>query len=101
MKIEFKGYIKSVMSPVDRKGTLVQDIVIRIPERKDEFETVVSKEQFYPMALMREKIDEYKLQYLIGKKVMVTGYLNGREIVTQSGIQYGLSLVVKEIKFLD
>lgn len=104
MNIEIKGFIHVVnnqTTTTTTKGSyLKQIIVIRKPGFTDEFGDKKGKDQFFPVTLADDACKKFSAQLVKDKKVIATCYLNGYEHNSGNGSQYGLTINLKDLKFL-
>ena len=105
MKIEIKGFLHEIEKERTVSGkngdTRIKDLLIKIPERKDDFGDVVQEVQFYPVSVFNKRIEELPLFLEKGAKVKVTCYLQSRAWHKENeGTRYNLGLVLAKLEVI-
>lgn len=79
MKIEIKGRLKSVSTPETKSEKFTVQEIVLSRQSTDEFGDLSGIENLYPFQVVNADIEKANLKALVGKKVKITGYINGRE----------------------
>jgi len=101
MKVQFKGICESVWTDKAKNVEgFIQKILIKIPERLDDFGDPVSKETFYEVGYFNKDIEKLISDTEFpGKRVEVEAYLNSNYYKSPDGKEtYILNLNLKSIK---
>jgi hypothetical protein len=102
MKIDkFKCTVKLILPERKNKDTRIQEVILFRKGWTDEFGDQKGKDQYYKVAFFNNDIEKFSITQYANKKVEVNLFLNGFEYTTQTGMEYGLQLVLKAIKSLE
>ncbi len=101
MKVQFKGILQEFMPIKELEKGVVTELIFFKPGYVNEFGDKVGKDEFIPVTVFADKMDDLKAYTgLKDKKCEVSGYLHGRSFEKKDGTGQGfaLSLNLKEVK---
>lgn len=105
MKVTFKGIFLDIETKEVKENEFVQKLIIKRPERKDDFGEVVQKESVFEIGnyikdANKDASKVFDLKDWQNKKVEVTAYLNSVEQEKDGKKARFLNLNFREIKII-
>ena len=102
MKLTITGFVHKCEPPKKGKNndTYYQTIVVREPSPSTELDKQ-TKDQYYPVMVFNKNPDLLHSFQIVGRRVEIVCYLNGKEVAGRYGMDYYLNLNLKELNFLS
>lgn len=96
IKIEnYKCVVKQVWPAQTTKKGKYQQVLLFRKGYQNEFGEQVGKDQYYKVTIYNADVDKIAIEKLVNQKVMANITIMGNEIVTNQGIDYGTSFILK------
>lgn len=98
MKVRVTGVVDKVEKIQPQGRVFRQVVILEQPERKDEFDRVVQRAQYFPVIIISSKENDGRFldSSHIKKKLTADASLIGDRWIVKNGFQYSLKLMLQE-----